>query len=119
MRIEHADLPEDLQDAAGELVAALWKRAASAAEASLAALRDDVEGRRVAEASVATIRADLSRTEAALEQRTSALLAAQVQVSELERALAAAGATRSALEGEIARLQQDGRERESALADSR
>jgi hypothetical protein len=44
MRIEHADLPEDLQDAAGELVAALWKRAASAAEASLAALRDDVEG---------------------------------------------------------------------------
>lgn len=46
MRIEHADLPEDLQDAAGELVAALWKRAASAAEASLAALRDDVEGAR-------------------------------------------------------------------------
>jgi hypothetical protein len=40
-------------------------------------------------------------------------------VSELERALAAAGATRSALEGEIARLQQDGRERESALAQTR
>ncbi|PRZ44444.1 plasmid replication DNA-binding protein KfrA [Paraburkholderia fungorum] len=120
VRIEHADLPEDLQGAAGELVAALWQRAASAAEASLAALRDEVEEARLAaEASVATLRGDLERTEAALEQRSSALLASQVQVSELEQALAAAGATRSALEGEIARLQQDGRERESALAQTR
>ncbi len=116
MRIEHADLPEDLQSAAGELVAVLWKRAASAAEASLATLCDDVEeSRRAADASVAAMQADLARAEAALEQRTSALLAAQVQVSELEQALAAAGATRSALEGEITRLQQEGRERDAAL----
>jgi len=60
VRIEHADLPEDLQGAAGELVAALWQRAASAAEASLAALRDEVEEARLAaEASVATLRGDL------------------------------------------------------------
>ncbi|ASW04078.1 MAG: DNA-binding protein [Burkholderia contaminans] len=120
VRIEHADLPEDLQGAAGELVAALWKRAASAAETSLAALRDDVEAVRLAaEASVATLQADLARTEAALEQRTTALLASQVQVSDQERELAAAAATRSALEGEIGRLQQEGRERDAALAQAR
>ncbi|WP_333997472.1 DNA-binding protein [Burkholderia gladioli] len=120
VRIEHADLPEDLQGAAGELVAALWKRAASAADASLTALRDDVEAVRVsAERSVATLQADLARAEAALEQRTGALLASQVHVSDLERELAAGAATRSALEGEIGRLQQEGRERDAALAQAR
>jgi chromosome segregation ATPase len=120
VRIEHADLPEDLRGAAGELVAALWKRAASAAEASLAALRNEAENVRLAaEASVATLRADLARTEAALEQRRSALLSSQAQVSDLERELAAAAATRGALEGEIGRLQQEGRGRDAALTQAR
>jgi chromosome segregation ATPase len=120
VRIEHADLPEELQGAAGELVAALWTRATAAAQASLEALRVEVEEvRREAERAVAALQGDLARTETALEQRTAALLAAQVRIQELEQAQAAAAATRSALEGEVARLQQEGRERDGALAQAR
>lgn len=109
VRIEHADLPEDLQGAAGEFIGALWTRATTAAQASLGALRDEVEqARKAAEASVAAHEVDLERTETALEQRTSALLAAQVRIHELEQAQAAAESTRGALEGEIARLGQAG-----------
>jgi chromosome segregation ATPase len=39
VRIENPDLPEDLRVAAGELTAALWTKAQSAAQASLASLR--------------------------------------------------------------------------------
>ncbi|QBR03120.1 DNA-binding protein [Paraburkholderia pallida] len=120
VRIEHADLPEELQGAAGELVAALWKRATAAAQASLEALRVEVEqARQDAGASIAAMQGDLARTETALEQRTTALLAAQVRIHELEQAQAAAAATRGALESEVERLQQDGRERDSALAQAR
>ncbi|CAE6857915.1 hypothetical protein R75461_07819 [Paraburkholderia nemoris] len=120
VRIEHADLPEDLQGAAGELVAALWKRATGAAQDALEALRAEVEEvRRTAEASVAAMHTDLEHTETALEQRTAALLAAQVRIQELEQAQGAAEATRGALEGEIARLQQHGRERDAALEQAR
>jgi len=72
-----------------------------------------------AEASVATLQADLARTEMALEQRTSTLLAAQVHIQELEQAQAAAAATRDALEGELARAQQALRERDAALVQAR
>ncbi|WP_233871751.1 DNA-binding protein [Paraburkholderia adhaesiva] len=120
VRIEHADLPEDLQGAAGEFIGALWTRATTAAQASLVVLRDEVEqARRAAEASVAAREADLARTETALEQRTSALLAAQVRIHELEQAQASAESTRGSLEGEIARLEQEAREREAALAQTR
>jgi hypothetical protein len=64
--------------AGGELVAALWKRATASAEASLAALREELEAvRRAAEGAVFAVRAELERAEAALEQRTSTLLTAQ------------------------------------------
>lgn len=120
VRIEHADLPEELQGAAGELVAALWTRATASAQASLEALRVEVEdARHEAESRVATLQNDLARTETALEQRTNALLAAQVRIHELEQAQAAGEATRAALEGQIARLQQDGRERDTALVQAR
>lgn len=120
VRIEHADLPEELQGAAGELVAALWKRAAATAQDSLDALRAEVEeARRAAEAGVTAARTDLMQTEQALEQRTAALLAAQVRIQELEQAQAAAEATRGALEAELARAQQTGRERDAALTQTR
>jgi len=120
VRIEHADLPQELQGAAGELVATLWQRATVAAQASLEALRVEVEqARQEAEAAVAAMQGDLARTETALEQRTTALLAAQVRIHELEQAQAAAAATRSALESEVARLQQESRERDGALAQAR
>jgi chromosome segregation ATPase len=120
VRIEHADLPEELQGAAGELVAVLWTRATAAAQASLEALRLEVEDvRRAAESAVAATRTDLERTESALEQRTAALLAAQVRIQELEQAQAAAQATRRALEDELAREREASRERDAALTQAR
>ncbi|KFG98280.1 ATPase [Burkholderia paludis] len=120
VRIEHPDLPVDLQAAAGELVAALWNRSSADAAAALDALRTDVEAERTAaHAEVATLRAELARTETALEQRTAALLAAQVRIQELEQARAADDASRQALQADLARLKADNAEGDRALAQAR
>jgi chromosome segregation ATPase len=104
VRIEHPDLPADLGAAAGELVAALWTRATASAAESLEALRDEVENARAeAQLAVAATRDELGRVETALEQRTAALLAAQVEVRELEKAQAEGHAQRQALEAEAER----------------
>src|SRR5258705_3028349 len=108
VRIEHPDLPADLRDAAGELVATLWTRATASAQAELDRLRAEVEAQRTdAEQRVAAARGELERTETALEQRTAALLAAQVEVRELEKAQAEGHAARQALEAEIVRLKSE------------
>ncbi|WOD14150.1 DNA-binding protein [Paraburkholderia kirstenboschensis] len=105
VRIEHPDLPADLGAAAGELVATLWTRATASAEAALDALRGEVEAQRAAaQQSVAAARDELGRTESALEQRTAALLAAQVEIRELEKAQAEGHAQRQALEAELERM---------------
>ncbi|MGF6573623.1 type I site-specific restriction endonuclease [Paraburkholderia sp. GAS333] len=104
VRIEHPDLPADLGAAAGELVATLWTRATASAATALDALRDEVESARAdAQLSVTTARDELGRVETALEQRTAALLAAQVEVRELEKAQAEGHAQRQALEAELER----------------
>ncbi|MEM5440013.1 DNA-binding protein [Paraburkholderia phymatum] len=116
VRIEHPDLPADLGAAAGELVATLWTRATASAQAELDALRADVEGERTAaEQRVAAARDELGRTETALEQRTAALLAAQVEVRELEKAQAEGHAARQALEAEITRLKSEALARDREL----
>ncbi|WP_350357496.1 DNA-binding protein [Paraburkholderia fungorum] len=115
VRIDHPDLPADLGAAAGELVATLWTRATASAEAALDALRGEVEAQRVeALRSVVAARDELGRTETALEQRTAALLAAQVEIRELDKAQAEGHAQRQALEAEIGRLRDAlaGRDRE-------
>ncbi|WP_087750664.1 hypothetical protein [Paraburkholderia caledonica] len=66
-----------------------------------------------------SLQAELARTETALEQRTSALLAAQVRIQELEQAQAAAEATRQALGTEIARQQDEIGARDRALVQAR
>jgi chromosome segregation ATPase len=120
VRIEHPDLPADLQAAAGELVAALWNRSSADAAGALDVLRAEVEAERVAaKAEVAVLQADLARTETALEQRTAALLAAQVRIQELEQARAADDASRQALQAEIERLTADNAEGDRALAQAR
>ncbi|KPD14505.1 ATPase, partial [Burkholderia sp. ST111] len=104
-RIDHPDLPADLGAAAGELVATLWTRATASAGAALDALRDEVDAQRAeAQQSVVAARDELGRTESALEQRTAALLAAQVEVRELDKAQAEGHAQRQALEAELARI---------------
>ncbi|MEM5389561.1 DNA-binding protein [Paraburkholderia phymatum] len=116
VRIEHPDLPTDLRDAAGELVATLWTRATASAQAALDALRAEVEGERTAaEQRVAAARSELERTETALEQRTAALLAAQVEVRELEKAQAEGRAVRQAMEADIVRLKNEGAARDREL----
>ncbi|KVT74820.1 ATPase [Burkholderia territorii] len=120
VRIEHPDLPPDLQAAAGDLVAALWSRSTADAAAALDALRAEVEAERAAaKAEVAALQADLSRTETALEHRTSALLAAQVRIQELEQARAADDASRRALQAEVERLKFDNADADRALAQAR
>jgi hypothetical protein len=104
VRIDHPDLPADLGAAAGELVATLWTRATASAGTALDALRDEVEAQRAeAQQAVAAARAELARVETALEQRTAALLAAQVEVRELDKAQAEGHAQRQALEAELER----------------
>jgi hypothetical protein len=116
IRIGHPDLPADLGAAAGELVATLWTRATASAQAELDALRVDVEAQRTAaEQRVAAARGELDRTETALEQRTAALLAAQVEVRELEKAQAEGHAARQALGMEIARQNDEALVREREL----
>jgi chromosome segregation ATPase len=120
VRIGHPDLPAELQAVAGELVATLWTKSTSAAQAALEALRADAEAETTrARDAVTSLQAELGRTETALEQRTGALLAAQVRIQELEQAQAAGEATRQALETEIARLQDDIRGRDRALVQAR
>lgn len=108
VRIEHPDLPKDLSEAAGELIGTLWTRATTSAQAELASLRDEVEAQRAeADQSVVAARAELGRTETALEQRTATLLAAQVEIRERERQQVQESATRKALEAEIKRLGEE------------
>jgi isoleucyl-tRNA synthetase len=120
VRIEHPDLPADLGAAAGELVATLWTRATASAEAALDALRAELEAQRVeAQQSVVAARDELDRTESALEQRTAALLAAQLEIRELEKAQAEGHAQRQALEAELARIRAALAARDRELAEVR
>jgi hypothetical protein len=120
VRIGHPDLPAELQAAAGELVATLWTRSTASAQGALDALRAEVEAEQsAARNEVTSLQAELARTETALEQRTAALLAAQVRIQELEQAQAAGEATRRALEAEIARQQDEIGARDRALVQAR
>ena len=120
VRIEHPDLPAELQAAAGELVATLWTKSTTSAQAALEALRTDAEAEKAsARNEVASLQAEIVRTETALEQRTGALLAAQVRIQELEQAQAAGEATRQALETEIARQEDKIGARDRALVQAR
>ncbi|EIM98537.1 hypothetical protein WQE_23453, partial [Paraburkholderia hospita] len=86
------------------------------AQAELDALRAEVEAQRTeAEQRVAAARGELDRTETALEQRTAALLAVQVEVRELEKAQAEGHAARQALEAELVRLKSEAAARDREL----
>jgi regulator of replication initiation timing len=120
VRIEHPDLPADLGAAAGELVATLWTRATAAADTALDALRGEVEAQRTeSQQLVIAARDELGRVETALEQRTAALLAAQVEVRELDRAQAEGHAQRQALKAELARIRAALAARDRELVEAR
>ncbi|GAB6852820.1 DNA-binding protein [Paraburkholderia kururiensis] len=119
-RIARPDLPPELQEAAGELMAVLWGKSNAAAQAALEVLRGELEAEREAgREEIALARAATARVEATLAEREAALLAAQARIQEFAQALAGSEATRRALEGEVARLQAENGQRDAALVQAR
>lgn len=119
-RIARPDLPPELQEAAGELMAALWAKSNAAAQAALEALRDELDAERDAgREEIALARAAAARVEATLAERETALLAAQSRIQELGQALAGSEASRRALEGDVARVQAELGRRDAALVQAR
>lgn len=120
VRIEHPDLPESLKTAAGDLVAALWSQAQSAAQESLTSIRSEAQAAAL-EAQAAKALAE-SKTTAAILERDQARLATEAATDralQLERDLAAESAGKMALTSQLeiaGRLQTA---HEAALAEAR
>src|ERR1700722_12234792 len=83
VRIEHPDLPTELQSATGELAAALWMRAVDLAQDQLAAAQLEAQ-RSVAEAQARQTQAEAGRDQLRQELTGSAaaLDAAQTRITE-------------------------------------
>jgi chromosome segregation ATPase len=104
--IEHADLPEELQAAAGEMVAALWKSAQAMSREALARFQieaaEAVDAAKVGEASAQAAHAE---TLEALELARVHLRAGEELAGRLREELAAAAATKAGLEGRLGDMQ--------------
>src|SRR5471030_1168097 len=88
-RIEHPDLPVELQSATGELAAALWMRAVDLAQDQLAAAQLEAQ-RSVVNAQARQAQAEAERDQLCQELTGSAaaLDGARTRINELEQALA-------------------------------
>src|SRR5476651_1360369 len=108
VRIEHPDLPAELQSATGELAAALWTRAVDMAQDQLAAAQLEAQ-RSVVDAQARQAQAEAERDRVRQEQTggAAALDRAQARITELEQALAVSEATASTLREQV-RLAQQG-----------
>ena len=90
IRIEHPDLPQSLQDAAGEMVGALWQLAQTAAQEALGPLREDARAQVIvaegaAQAATARLQ-DVELTLRAVQQELQAMASKMVDVqAELAR----------------------------------
>src|SRR5258708_2074089 len=108
VRIEHPDLPAELQSATGDLAAALWTRAVDMAQDQLATAQleaqvtvADAQARqRQAEDERDRLRQELTGSAAALD-------GAQTRITEGEQALAISAASASTLQQQL-RLAQQG-----------
>jgi len=111
VRIEHPDLPAELQSATGEVVAALWTRAVDMAHDQLAAAQLEAQ-RSVAEAQARQAQAEAERDQLRQELTGSAaaLDGAQARLAEREQALAISVAAASTLQEQV-RLAQQGEQR--------
>lgn len=120
VRIEHPDLPESLRTAAGELAAALWSEAQVHAQEGLTALRSDADAS-VLEAKAAQAVAEGDRDKARSETTATqaSLTAATKAIRDVEQQLAAQGATRAALEGQLRQAGKDNERLQRALEDAR
>src|SRR6202166_1612381 len=120
VRIEHPDLPAELQSATGELAAALWTRAVDTAQEQLAtaqheaqlAVADAQTRQRQAEAERDQLRQELTGSAAALD-------GAQIRITELEQALAISVAAASTFQEQVRLAQTGGAPLQQALATAR
>jgi chromosome segregation ATPase len=118
LRIERADVPESVLNAAGELVAGLWRQASDAALETLAGERADLRAARAdVEKQVDSLTVELQRTEEALAHRTENLLALQTRYRERDEELAAARLAQESMATHIAELEAESRALRQAQAD--
>ncbi|MFT4509308.1 DNA-binding protein [Caballeronia sp. 15711] len=120
VRIEHPDLPAELQSATGELAAALWTRAVDMAQDQLAAAQLEAQSS-VADAQARQTQAEAERDQVRQELTGSAaaLDAAHNRLTELEQALAISVAATSALQEQIQLAQQGEQQLQRALETAR
>jgi len=120
VRIEHPDLPAELQSATGELAAALWTRAVDMAQGQLATAQLEAQ-RAVADAQVRQAQAEAERDQLRQELTgsASALDGAQTRITELEQALAISVAAASTLQEQVRLAQQGEQQLQRALEAAR
>lgn len=120
VRIEHPDLPDTLKSAAGELVAALWTQAQSAAQDGLEIFRSEAQAT-VLEAQTAQVLAENVQATALLErdQAQQATMAATERILNLERDLAVERASKEALASQLETAQRQQAALEATLAETR
>lgn len=120
VRIEHPDLPEELRDAAGEAIGALWQRAQALAQDSLASLRGEAQA--VVLTAKAEVEAALARAQSAaesLERIRLNLADTDAARQQLEQDLAREQGLRSALERQLGDGALQRQELQRALDESR
>ena len=120
VRIEHPDLPDTLKSAAGELVAALWTQAQSAAQDGLEIFRSEAQAT-VLEAQTAQASAENVQATTLLErdQAQQATMAATERIQYLERDLAVERASRETLASQLATAKRQQVAIEATLAETR
>jgi len=120
VRIEHPDLPAELQSATGDLAAALWTRAVDMAQGELAAAQLEAQ-RSVADAQARQTQAEAERDQVRQELTGSAaaLDAAHTRITELDQALAIAGAAATTLQEQVRLAQQGEQQLQRALETAR
>ncbi|SOE97694.1 replication region DNA-binding N-term [Burkholderia sp. D7] len=120
VRVEHPDLPAELQSATGELAAALWTRAVDMAQDQLVTAQLEAQ-RSVADAQARQARAEAERDQLRQELTGSAaaLDAAQTRITELDQAMAISVAAVSALQDQLGLAQQGEQQLQRALESAR
>lgn len=120
VRIEHPDLPAELQSATGELAAALWSRAVEVAQEGLAATRQETQlAVADAQAKQAEAEAECARLRQELTGSAAALDDTRRQVGGLEQALAVSTAACAAQQDQLRQSQQGEQRLQLALETAR
>jgi chromosome segregation ATPase len=120
VRIEHPDLPAELQSATGELAAALWMRAVDMAQDQLATAQLEAQ-RSVVDAQARQAQSDAERDQVRQELTGSAaaLDAAQTRITELDQALAISVASASTLQDQLHLAKRGEQQLQQALETAR